>query len=295
MELLHECPACSHKTIKFTERIKDHFLSQEDFQIFHCFSCGHLFTNPRPSPDQITAYYKSENYISHSDSDKGLINKVYRIVRKRTLNWKAAQLNSHFGRPGKLLDIGCGSGNFLARMQTDGWECFGIEPDPDARAMASRYSGITVTEESHLSEWMDETFDAITLWHVLEHVYDLHKRLAEIKRLLKPGGILILALPNPSSADALKYGSYWAAWDVPRHVHHFKPSVVHELLHSKGFRFLYSRGMVYDAYYISMLSERYLKRSLSPLRGLLHGFMSNRQAERRKEAYSSMMYLFTKD
>jgi len=271
----------------------DHFLTKEEFQVFQCFSCGLLFTNPRPDTDQLPAYYKSEEYISHSNTSKGLLNKLYQIVRRSTLKWKGKVISEYFP-DGSILDIGCGTGYFLNHMKTLGWTTLGIEPDALARKAASENHQLDVRDESELSSLDSGSFDVVTLWHVLEHVIDINHRLEEVHRLLKPKGILVLALPNPSSYDAIHYNSFWAAWDVPRHLYHFNPKALHGIVSKLGFEFLASKGMVFDAYYISMISEKYKGSKLFPLKGFISGFISNRKARKGEESYSSMCYFFRK-
>lgn len=270
--------------------VKDLFLSKEDFRLYECDHCGLLFTEPRPSPDEIGKYYQSEEYYSHQQNKKGFIPHIYETVKsvniRRKVKYAIGGMES-----GNLLDIGCGVGDFLLRVKDSGWKITGIEPSADAKTIAQERLGILPLDPAESHKLPDNSFEVITLWHVLEHVDDLRFQTSEIKRLLKPGGRLVIALPNFQSFDSQHYKENWAAWDAPRHLNHFSPSVIQSIITSIGMKFVDIQKLKWDAYYISYLSERYLHHSMPLLRGLFVGLKSNIKAHR-SGMYSSLVYRF---
>ncbi|PLW96612.1 MAG: methyltransferase [Marinilabiliales bacterium] len=293
MKTLNSCPLCNSESIENSFDLKDHFLTKETFSVFQCKDCGFRFTNPRPEAEHLGSYYKSENYIAHSNTRKGIIAGIYQVVRNFTIRRKVQMLAGK-QRQGHILDIGCATGEFLNAFSKRGWKVSGIEPDSDAAEYASKNYGIDVYPESEIEKFKDDTFDIVTMWHVLEHVEDFHKRIKEIKRVLRPGGILTIAVPNPESADAVHYGHWWAAWDVPRHLSHFSQKNISQLCESVyGFRHVNTVPMLFDSFYVSMLSEKYKGTSLGFLHGVIEGLRSNIMASSSGE-YSSLTYIFEK-
>lgn len=286
---LLNCPACNSSNLKAGQEVRDHFLSKEVFTLTQCESCLLLFTNPRPEKGVIGEYYKSEDYVSHSSSKKGLVNSVYNVVRNITLN-KKFQLINRLTSGKRLLDIGAGSGHFVTRMKRGGFDVTGLEPDPDARQVCANLNGVQLDPLERLYEDALGQFDAVTMWHVLEHVYDLRQDLERIAALVKPGGVFVVAVPNYRSYDASYYGSYWAAYDVPRHLYHFEPASIIPLISNVGFEHRETLPMKFDSYYVSMLSERYKGGSL--LRALWIGWKSNLRSSNGK--CSSQIYIFRK-
>ena len=257
-----------------------------------CEHCGLLFTDPRPDASVIGKYYKSEEYYSHQQNKSGFIPRLYELVKKPNLNRKV-KLALGQRSVGRLLDIGCGVGDFLVAVKQRGFDVVGVEPSPDARAIAATRLGFAPLDPSALSTLSDASFDVITMWHVLEHVDDLKTEIAELSRLLKPDGSLIIALPNFKSFDASYYQEAWAAWDVPRHLNHFSPASIRTIFGDTDLKLLDIQKLIWDAYYISYLSEKYLGHRLPLIRGFVTGLRSNAKA-RRSGMYSSLVYRFSK-
>ena len=224
------CPFCdSENTVPFIECI-DHTVSGEIFPILTCNDCSGKFTSNAPDLTGIGRYYQSDAYISHTDSRKGLFNTIYQIIRNVTISQKNKFVIGKAGlKKGSILDYGCGTGNFLSSMKKSGWKVQGIEPDPNARQKASVAAGEVIHTPDHINQIASSYLDVITLWHVLEHVHDLHHVIAEFKRILKPQGVLVIAVPNHLSYDAKFYRQFWAAYDVPRHLYHFNPASIQQL------------------------------------------------------------------
>jgi 2-polyprenyl-3-methyl-5-hydroxy-6-metoxy-1,4-benzoquinol methylase len=288
-----ECPICKGQKSKTFITCKDHTVSQEEFAIVECEECSFRYTNPRPSQAEIGSYYKSEEYISHTNTSKGLVNTIYKQVRKHTLNQKL-RLIKRFSSGRKLLDYGSGAGFFLKHCLNNGWTGLGIEADKDTRQKSRNELGIDVLSPDQLVTLERMDFDVISLWHVLEHVHELDSTLSALIGLLKDDGILIVAVPNCSSYDARVYGKYWAAYDVPRHLYHFRPENMKKLAAKFELELLEIKPMVFDAYYVSMLSEKCKSGTTNFLKGLMNGFVSNIKASS-EDVYSSQIYVLGKN
>lgn len=273
--------------------VEDYSVSHESFAIVQCANCSFLLTNPRPDAASIGRYYQSEDYVSHSDSNKGLINQLYQVARTFTVRQKVSLLNQQAPRRGRLLDYGCGTGYFLAASQKAGWQVAGLEPDPGARNLAQQRTGQPISG-GDLSQFEAASFDAITLWHVLEHIHDLTGTLRQLTRLLKPDGVLIVAVPNADSPDAQYYRERWAAYDVPRHLYHFTAKTISQLFRKHHLQLRHTLPMKLDAYYVSLLSEKYrAERNGGLLAAVRAGYKSNRQAAQNGGQYSSLIFVAT--
>ena len=289
MEVLKNCPVCGSQDFEPFISGTDFFLTGEAFTIIKCHVCGFRFTNPRPEAEDLGKYYESEEYISHSDSRKGLFASVYQLVRKYTLSRKLA-LISKYQQKGEILDIGCATGQFLNYMAEHGWDATGIEPDEKTRSRAIAEYGLKVFPEEQLNILEKSSFDIITMWHVLEHVSELNLRMNQLKDLLKPEGTLIIAVPNCNSYDAKIYGKFWAGYDLPRHLYHFAKEDMKLLLENHGFTIVNIMPMRFDAFYVSLLSEKYKSGKMRWLPALWNGFWSNMKSGE-KNGHSSLIYM----
>ena len=280
--------------LEFSEKpvlvCKDHTVSGEYFELRKAKDLDLLATFPRPDLEQLPSYYKSENYISHTDSKKGFFDKVYQQVKNLMLKNKLNWIEKEEIPGAKILDIGAGTGDFLRAAKNRNWEVFGVEPNPDARKLASE-KGVEL--EKTTASFPDQSFDVITMWHVLEHVPDLEEQIKELDRLLKPNGLLVIAVPNFKSDDAKKYKENWAAYDVPRHLYHFSPSAIKKIFNSTGFLLTSQKGLFFDSFYVSLLSEKYSSGSGNFLRAGYNGITSNLKA-RSSGNYSSLAYFLKK-
>ena len=293
-ELLTTCPVCGSADLRNKLQVQDKSVSQELFTIQQCAGCGLQFTNPRPSAEHISRYYESAAYVSHNSAAQGLVNRVYRVARFFTMRRKVALITKlNGGQAGRLLDYGCGTGHFLARAKGAGWQVTGLEPHPRARQAAAARVGQPILEVSALAALPPASFDIVTLWHVLEHVHTLNETLAQLVAVLKPGGQLLIAVPNPDSLDAQHYRHNWAAYDVPRHLYHFVPDTMRRLLARHGLRIAQTLPLPLDAYYVSMLSEqlRAPAQTTGPLLVLRAGRRSNQYAAQNGGQYSSLLYV----
>lgn len=284
------CPVCDHTSFVDFLTLKDHMITKEDFKIVKCETCGFHFTNPIPSESVIGQYYKSENYISHSSSKAGLINRAYNVVRNITLKNKV-KLISRLSNGKDLLEIGSGTGHFLKASLNAGFNVQGLEPDEDARLFAKNQFGLDLQSLDEITEIESNSKDVITMWHVLEHVYHLKRDVAEFVRVLKNDGVLIIAVPNMNSWDANHYDSFWAAYDVPRHLYHFQESTIKKLFVQFNLDCVEVLPMKFDSYYVSMLSEKY--KGGNVLSGVLNGLKSNLKSK--NHGFSSQIYVFKKN
>ena len=289
LQQITNCPVC--KGTEFTPFLtcKDYTVSQESFNIVSCKACNFRFTNPRPSDSEIGKYYKSEDYVSHSDTKEGLINRLYHMVRTRTLKQKLGLIKGYVSR-GTILDYGCGTGMFLKTCSDAGWKSFGFEPDDDARKLAEG-KGLSVADSKEVL--IGNKYDIISLWHVLEHVTDLKETLEFFSKSITESGRLIIAVPNYTSVDAKHYKEFWAGYDVPRHIYHFEINSLKKLLGNHGFSLEETKPMKFDSYYVSMLSEKYKTGSMNYPSAFLNGLKSN-SAAKDSSQYSSVIYIFKK-
>lgn len=289
------CPACAGTKTEEKFLAKDYTVSQEQFSIRECKDCTLRFTSDIPSANEIGAYYASENYISHTDTRKGMVNRLYHLVRKRTLGSKMKLVIKETGKQkGRLLDIGCGTGAFLNVLQTAGWETTGLEPDQLAREKANELYHIKPLAPGRLFELEKGQFDAVTMWHVLEHVHDLHGYIKRAGELLAPGGRLFIAVPNYTSYDATVYREHWAAYDVPRHLYHFSPASMKRLISTHGLQLRKVKPMWFDSFYVSMLSEQYKNGRGNLGKAVFNGLLSNLKAWGDTKKCSSVIYVISR-
>lgn len=288
----NKCPWCGSDKAQINLWLKDEFLSKEDFHICECLSCGLLYTMPRPPKEKLGEYYKSEEYYSHQENTKGFIPKVYEAVKKVNLKHKY-QIATEGKETGKLLDIGCGVGDFIHTAEEQGWEAIGVEPSDDAKSIArTRIKGNIINSEE-LEKLADASFDLITMWHVLEHVDELRWQVEQLQRLVKPEGRIVIAVPNYKSYDGQYYKEHWAAYDVPRHLNHFNKQTITKIFKSSGLELKKTDKLIWDAYYISYMSELYKHHKLPLIKGAWKGLVSNCKARRSGE-WSSIVYVFEK-
>jgi 2-polyprenyl-3-methyl-5-hydroxy-6-metoxy-1,4-benzoquinol methylase len=294
LETLKECPVCKSHDFKPFLICKDHTTTKETFELRQCDQCAFVVTSPRPDQLSLSKYYDSEKYISHTGASSGIIDSVYLLARRFTLRWKANLVARHAKNQPTLLDYGCGTGEFLKTCSARGWKSFGVEPSALARPKASNNNLITV--QRSIEELPEIKFDAITLWHVLEHVDDLEKKIDQLKNLLADNGTLFVAVPNRTAYDALVFQEHWAAYDVPRHLWHFSIENMELLMSQSKLSIKEIKPMKLDAYYVSLLSQKYKTGKftiLGALKALSIAFMSNAKA-RNTNLYSSLIYIIKK-
>ncbi len=267
--------------------VKDYSVSKETFELYYDETLDMLITSPQPSLDNLGKYYESVDYISHTDSKRSLFEKAYHFVKSIALKNKLNLINSCNPNKGKLLDIGAGTGDFLLISKENGWNTIGIEPSEKAKAIAVKkgveFSATTEELESH-------TFDVITMWHVLEHVPNLENQIKELKRLVKPNGTIIIAVPNFKSYDAKYYGKFWAAYDVPIHFWHFSKTAIKLLFEKEEIKLEKVLPMKFDSFYVSLLSEKYKNGKMNFIKAFWIGLVSNWKANRSLE-FSSHIYV----
>lgn len=275
-------------------KVKDHSVSGEEFQLIVNNEYGYLETTPQPLVEKLPEYYKSENYISHTNAKRNLFEKTYHVIRNIALKRKLKLINSFSSEEKSLLDIGCGTGAFLKTAKDDGWEVFGIEPNKKARDIANKSCEGSVFNIEKLEVFKAQSFDVITLWHVLEHLPNLDAQALILKTLLKPNGTLVIAVPNYKSYDAKYYKNFWAAYDVPRHLWHFSRESILRLFKTVEMKVVNTLPMVFDAFYVSLLSEKYKNSLLKIIPAFFIGWLSNSKAKRSGE-FSSIIYVIKND
>ena len=289
------CPVCGSPDIKNALSAKDYSVSGETFLIAECNACSLRFTQDVPDAASISPYYKSENYISHTNTSKGLINRLYQSVRKRTLRQKRKLISKATGiQKGSLLDVGSGTGSFVYEMKQADWQVTGLEPDAGARTVAKQLYNIELADTNQFYQLPASSCDAITMWHVLEHVHDLQGYIAQLKLLLKENGKLFIAVPNYTAKDADIYKEHWAAYDVPRHLYHFSPQSMKVLMEKHGLKILQHKPMWYDSFYVSMLSSKYKNGKTNLFASFFNGLGSNFKAMGDVRKCSSVIYIISK-
>ena len=267
--------------------LKDYSVSKETFDLYHDETLDMLITFPQPSLDNLGKYYESEDYISHTDNQRSLFEKLYHFIKNIALKNKLNLINSHQPNKGRILDIGAGTGDFLSVAKKDGWQTIGVEPSTKAKSIAIN-KGVSFVEST--TELENNSFDVISMWHVLEHVPDLNKQIKELKRLLKPTGTLIVAVPNFKSFDAKQYGKFWAAYDVPIHFWHFSKTAIKLLFEKEKMKLEKVLPMKFDSFYVSLLSEKYKSGKMNFIKAFFVGLLSNWKARKSFE-HSSHIYI----
>ena len=268
---------------------KDFLVTGESFDLLIDSTRDLLITSPQPNEQDLSKYYESNLYISHTDSKAGLMAFLYQYVKKYSLALKLRLILRLNGSSGTLLDIGSGTGDFLKLAKDNGWEAKGVEPNAAARNLAKQ-KNLEVFET--IDVLSGQTYDVITLWHVLEHLPNLELATQKIAHLLKPGGTLVVAVPNFNSYDAKYYKRYWAAYDTPRHLWHFSKTSMAKIF-PLSVRLVKTKPMLFDAFYVSLLSEKYKKGTTFSVKALFIGLWSNIKGLGSKE-YSSQIYCYKK-
>ncbi len=271
--------------------VKDYSVSKETFELYHDEDLDMLITSPQPSLENLGKYYESVDYISHTDSKRSLFEKAYHFVKNIALKNKLDLINSFQPNKGRILDIGAGTGDFLSVAKQNGWQTIGVEPSEKAKAIAKN-KGVSFVEKTVALE--NHSFDVITMWHVLEHVPNLEEQILELKRLLKPNGTLIVAVPNFKSFDAKQYGTFWAAYDVPIHFWHFSKTAIKMLFEKESMKLVKVLPMKFDAFYVSLLSEKYKTGKMNYFSAIYIGLKSNWYGKKNLE-YSSHIYVLKND
>jgi 2-polyprenyl-3-methyl-5-hydroxy-6-metoxy-1,4-benzoquinol methylase len=293
MEKIEKCPICEMEVLEPFLNVTDYFLTKEQFTIVNCKNCGFRFTNPRPQQSKLSDYYKSVEYISHSNNKKGITNKIYHLIRNHNHKKKFSLIKKYSNNGKSILDIGCATGEFLNFFKQRGWKTTGVEPGVEAGKFAKEQYNLDVYDEREIINFADKSYDVITMWHVLEHVPSLNERMKEISRLINENGILVIAVPNSNSYDAKYYKNFWAAYDVPRHLYHFTKETLLLLIEKHGFMLEKISPMKFDSYYVSLLSEKYKNGKPNFLNALYTGFISNYKA-RKSSNNSSIIFVCKK-
>jgi len=286
-------PNINQDSLEIFLTCKDHTVSRETFTLLLDKNSDLLITFPKPDDNKLYKYYESDTYISHTDSKKSILDKVYQIVKNYAIKQKIKLINSQNSDEKSILDIGCGTGDFLKACKDKGWNIKGVEPNEKARDLALEKLNSEIYLAKNIEDLLKSNingFDVITMWHVLEHIPNLEEYISILKELLKPEGTLIIALPNYKSFDAKYYKNFWAAYDVPRHLWHFSRKSMKLIFSDKKFEIVKILPMKFDAFYVSLLSEKYRTGKSNPFRAFYTGFISNLKANRSGE-YSSLIYV----
>jgi len=293
MDFIERCPVCGNENLYDFLNGNDYFLSHENFTIQQCVSCGFKFTNPYPAKNNIGKYYNSEQYISHNSQKVNITTLAYKTARYFAIR-KKFSIIKRFSKGNRLLDIGCGTGELLNYCFKNGFIVNGIEPNQKARQFAIESYRLNVSEDLKVENILEEKFDCITLWHVLEHFSHPTEELSDITSLLNPEGILIIAVPNCNSWDAIHYKQYWAAYDLPRHLSHFTYQTLKFFVEKNNFTLVEYLPQKLDAFYISLLSEKYMTGRKNFLKAIFRGLQSNYYGKQPEFNHSSIIFILTR-
>lgn len=292
LNIVKNCPACGSSKFNKVLTASDYLVSNESFEIMECNDCSLRFTSPIPDENEIGKYYKSDKYISHAKRITSIFDIVYKIVRiftlssKRNIVKRISQKQS-----GTLLDIGCGTGDFLKIMKQSGWNINGVEVNAGARKLAQTNTGSIILDQTEFFE-SEQKYDVITLWHSLEHLNTLTRFLEKISVSLNANGVVMIAVPNYKSFDAEYYKQDWAAYDVPRHLYHFSFESMVKLMEKLGFGLIEYKQLPFDPFYVSLLSELSVRKKHNIIKALWIGWRSYWQGWKDVEKGSSILYIF---
>lgn len=290
MKKLTACPVCQKTDMTTYTKCDDHMMCQETFTLTKCTTCGLIATNPRQLEKELEKYYEFEDYISHSETNKGLVNRWYHIIKRLNTNKKVTILGKE---KGCVLEIGSGAGFLLNKCKERGWDTVGVEPNAKARENARASNNIELKESINEVEHKENAFDRVMMWHVLEHVADLDGLFSTINKVLKKDGKLIIAVPNSNANEIKRYKSHWAAYDVPGHLYHFQKSSIKSIANKYGFEIEKIKPMWFDSFYISMLSEKIKTGKNNYINAISTGLWSNLKALTINGEYSSLVYILT--
>ncbi|HET8736997.1 MAG TPA: class I SAM-dependent methyltransferase [Pricia sp.] len=266
-------------------KTKDFSVTGEEFELFLDEEFEMLVT--RPQPENLDSYYQSDAYISHTDATSTLSDKIYQRVKTVSLRMKTRLINKYANGNKSVLDVGAGTGDFLVAARKSGWSVTGVEPNPHARLRSQEKKMELLPDLESLPQ---RKFQVITLWHVLEHLPDLENQITKLRGHLEDEGTLIIAVPNFKSYDAEHYREFWAAYDVPRHLWHFSRIAIEALFSKHDLKVVDTRPMVFDAFYVSLLSEKYKTGRPRYFKAFWVGLVSNISGWFTKE-YSSIIYI----
>jgi 2-polyprenyl-3-methyl-5-hydroxy-6-metoxy-1,4-benzoquinol methylase len=204
------------------------------FQLVRCHTCNLVYLNPRPDKQESAAYYPPEY---QADMRKVLQEAWANPITRKGLEMVRRRRTPRCSHKGKLLEIGAASGIYLQGQRELGWDVEGIEIDQESAEYARQKYGLTIhtgDAEEILPEMPEGTFDAVAMWHVLEHLHHPLQILREICRVLKPGGLLIVEAPNYGSPLVTLFGRYWFPLEIPRHLYHFTPQTLQAMFSRAG-------------------------------------------------------------
>ena len=291
---IKKCPVCG--SIKFNKVLtaNDYLVSGVSFDIMECEKCTLRFTSLIPDENEISNYYKSDDYVSHTGKGNSIINRIYRIVQFFTLQSKKKEVIKFSKKNyGSILDIGCGTGKFLKTMKQSRWEIDGVEINETARKIAEKNTGSVILNQADFFR-SKQKYDVITLWHSLEHLHKLKRYLQKISISLNANGVMMIAVPNYLSFDADYYNQDWAAYDVPRHLYHFSFDSIIKMMNNFKYRLIQSKQLPFDSFYIALLSELSVRKKHNIIKALWIGWKSYWQGRIDAKRGSSILYVFKK-
>ena len=289
------CPLCGGRHQSEYAYCTDNVISGESYSLLECKDCGLVYTANAPQDTKFDHYEKLEHKLKLGESPKGLINTLHYVSRD-IMNRRKYRLIKKLTckKRGTLLNYGAKTGFFSGYMIGKNWSVTSVEKFHQERQFALELFHHRMIDVKDMAFLKEGTFDVVTLWHVLEHNNNPDELLKKFHKILKPDGILVMALPNINSTDAKYYKSNWAAFNVPRHLWHFKPSVIARVAKENGFIMMHRERMFFDPFYISILSEKEMGHHFAFIRGFFTGLRSWWISLTSKDKSSSLIYAFRK-
>jgi len=267
--------------------VKDYLVSGETFDLYHDKDWDMLMTHPQP--ENLAKYYASDQYQPHKKKANSYLDRIYHLIRNYSFGYKKRIIKTYHPRGKRLLDYGTGTGEFLKYMSKETYKVSGVEPNKKARQTANKqlHNNVSVSIDE-----VNEKFDIITLWHVLEHVPHPDELIEKLKKRLLPGGIIVIAVPNFKAYDSQYYQNFWASYDVPRHLWHFSSKAIQNLFKQHKMDVIGQKPLYFDSFYISLWSEQYKTGKKRLIPALYRGLLSNVKAVKTGE-YSSLIYIIS--
>jgi SAM-dependent methyltransferase len=231
-----------------------------EYTLVQCDTCGLIYLNPQPSYEELRPHYP-DDYEPHVGSRKEQLNWLRQIDYRYGIEKRHRAIMRYCKGPGAMLDVGCGPGTFLAGMRKHGWRVEGIEPSPGPATYAREEFDLEVEICPLEQATLPEThYDLVTMWNVLEHLSDPIDALRQVTAALKPGGLLVFAIPGTQSYDRKIFGESWAGYDIPRHLYVFPPATLEKMVVAAGLDVL-ERRCIYGTYHALAYSAQFAMES----------------------------------
>lgn len=231
------CNFCGREQTILVNEGRDLYLNRfQNYRIVRCLNCGLIYQNPQLTADELLSHYPRDKYELYRDDIAGNKKSIKQLDFRHSMTRRCRQVELYHPTPGRLLEVGCATGGFMATMRNRGWQVVGVELNPEAANYGRQVLGLDIhSGKIEDIDFEEKSFDVVAMWDVFEHVLDPKHTLTVVRKILKPGGLFVAATPNPSSLEARVFGDAWAGWDRPRHLYIYSPEVLRRYLQDAGF------------------------------------------------------------